>query len=423
MPPRLPVRLFLLLVIFFFIVLVFFTFWNPNRVETEQQQKKIPDEIVSSLANLNEAKTIKKAHGKPWFMKDGTELPEKHKGPLRLFPDQASGDRIVDQLMYVPEDYQGNNSPEKVILTYTRLSSWGQKSGSSSFNGCPVSRCSLTDDLRKATDADAILFKDRVVQPGVPRPSNQVWIIYHLESPYHTANIKFIDQINWTATYRRDSDIVAPYERWAYYKPTVHKKLQNRDYAANKTKKVAWFVSNCAAKNDRLTYAKELGKYITVDIYGACGSLECPKSSKKCFDILERDYKFYLSFENSNCRDYMTEKFFVNGLGKSVLPIVMGGRPEDYQRSAPEGSYIHVDDFAGPQELAAYLHKLDEDNALYNSYFKWKGTGEFINTFFWCRLCAMMHAPLEHRHYEDINDWWRGPGVCTNKPWRESWIV
>ena len=31
-----------------------------------------------------------------------------------------------------------------------------------------------------------------------------------------------------------------------------------------KTKKVAWFVSNCNARNKRLTYAKRIAKYIQV---------------------------------------------------------------------------------------------------------------------------------------------------------------
>ena len=53
-----------------------------------------------------------------------------------------------------------------------------------------------------------------------------------------------------------------------------------------------------------------------MDIYGACGSLKCPRSSAgACFDMLNTKYKFYLAFENSNCKHYITEKFFVNGLG------------------------------------------------------------------------------------------------------------
>lgn len=79
---------------------------------------------------------------------------------------------------------------------------------------------------------------------------------------------------------------------------------------------MAWFVSNCGARNGRLNYAKELQKHIGVDIYGSCGTKRCPRSqAKSCFDLLNKEYKFYLAFENSNCKDYITEKFFVNGLG------------------------------------------------------------------------------------------------------------
>ena len=110
--------------------------------------------------------------------------------------------------------------------------------------------------------------------------------------------------------------IVAPYERWQYYNEHTKQLPLTRNYAANKTRSVAWFVSNCGARNGRLKYAKELGKFIEVDIYGSCGTKQCPRSkSNDCFKMLEKDYRFYLAFENSNCKDYITEKFFVNGLG------------------------------------------------------------------------------------------------------------
>ena len=40
--------------------------------------------------------------------------------------------------------------------------------------------------------------------------------------------------------------------------------MKGVNVAANKTKAVAWFVSNCGARNGRLAYAKELQKYIQV---------------------------------------------------------------------------------------------------------------------------------------------------------------
>jgi len=50
---------------------------------------------------------------------------------------------------------------------------------------------------------------------------------------------------------------------------------------------------------------------VQVDIYGKCGQLSCPRSDdQRCLELLERDYKFYLSFENSNCDEYITEKFW-----------------------------------------------------------------------------------------------------------------
>ena len=38
-----------------------------------------------------------------------------------------------------------------------------------------------------------------------------------------------------------------------------------------------------------------------------------------------------------------------------LVPIVMGARPQDYERVAPYKSFIHVDDFEGPKELANFF--------------------------------------------------------------------
>lgn len=144
----------------------------------------------------------------------------------------------------------------------------------------------------------------------------QIWILFIVESAYYTDLNVNHDLINWTATYRHDSDIVMPYQRWAYYDPSVTRVEQfNRNYALNKTKQVAMIVSDCNTDNYReLLYARELNKYkISVDVYGDCDGLKKIESDK-FLQMLDQDYKFYLAFENSNCIDYVTEKFFVNGL-------------------------------------------------------------------------------------------------------------
>ena len=85
--------------------------------------------------------------------------------------------------------------------------------------------------------------------------------------------------------------------------------------------------------------------------------------------MVSKKYKYYLAFENSNCVDYITEKFW-DSLKHKLLPIVMGARVEDYQAVAPPNSFLHVDSFAGPEELAEHLKYLDENPRDYNKHFQ-----------------------------------------------------
>ena len=140
--------------------------------------------------------------------------------------------------------------------------------------------------------------------------------------------------------------------------------------------------------------------------------------------MLDRDYKFYLAFENANCKDYVSEKFFDQGLARNILPIVMGASEEEYSRRAPPRSFIHVDEFKSPAELAQYLLVLDKNDELYNSYFQWKGTGVVASFFyqFICEMCSRLNDEqfmATPSWYKDVNAWWSGPGVCTTGSWRD----
>lgn len=48
----------------------------------------------------------------------------------------------------------------------------------------------------------------------------------------------------------------------------------------------------------------------------------------------------------------------------------MGASEEEYRRAAPQHSFIHVNQFKGPKELAEYLHELDQNDEKYNEYFQ-----------------------------------------------------
>ena len=232
-------------------------------------------------------------------------------------------DRIEQQMSFVPRSVlrrkeEGREVLVKTILLLDGGLGWGKPLGSSTFqtDSCPVSACKLVEGSSWQQRADVVLTKQGSDLP-VERPPSQIWVLYMLESPYHTPLLDHLPpaSFNWTATYRHDSTIVTPYEKYVPFNASLQLRDPVKNYAEGKTKMVAWFVSNCGAPNGRSQYVQELSRYIQVDIYGSCGPLTCRRSEQdQCFVLLNTDYKFYLAFENSNCRDYITEKFFINGL-------------------------------------------------------------------------------------------------------------
>ena len=58
----------------------------------------------------------------------------------------------------------------------------------------------------------------------------------------------------------------------------------------------------------------------------------------------------------------------------------MGARLEDYTALAPPNSFIHVDQFSGPAELAAHLHLLGRDHDSYNAHLAWVDQGSIADT-------------------------------------------
>jgi len=104
---------------------------------------------------------------------------------------------------------------------------------------------------------------------------------------------------------------------------------------------------------------------------------------------------------------------------------VLGARKRDYEVKAPPHSFVHVEDFSGPWQLADYLHLLASNDTLYNEYFRWYEAGwSHVNTRYWCRLCALLHWRDDVDYvswYKDYNTWWNG--ACrqeANPPWFQS---
>lgn len=69
------------------------------------------------------------------------------------------------------------------------------------------------------------------------------------------------------------------------------------------------------------------------------------------------EHLFYLAFENSVCKDYITEKVY-SRLGE-FLPIVL--KRSILKDVLPDKAFIAADDFNSPKQLAGYLNYLKKN--------------------------------------------------------------
>ncbi|CAF1069251.1 unnamed protein product [Didymodactylos carnosus] len=153
--------------------------------------------------------------------------------------------------------------------------------------------------------------------------------------------------------------------------PTAIEYTKNLLSLKTKRKPILWIVSNCHTFSRREKYVELLKQHIDVDIYGKCGK-KCIDTT--CSNINMKQYYFYLSFENSRCSQYMTEKLWniLNDTTHRLVPIVMGAKKTDYDQIVPQKSFIHVDEFNSPEQLAKYLKYLMTNPKEYLAYLIWR---------------------------------------------------
>jgi alpha-1,3-fucosyltransferase len=309
-----------------------------------------------------------------------------------------------------------------------------------SLKRCSVAgnSCRLTTDRRQLDVSDAVVFHFRNKSfDRLPtcRRSNQGYVYLNFESAIRSRSDYPWGKIprnffNLTATYRLDSDLTGRTYGGYQFKPKKEFAIQHKSndwtnyYGINitsKTKIAAWFVSNCKTSINREGYVRELRNYIPVDVFGKC--LENPKSCLRerhaeCEAMLKRDYLFYLSFENSFCPDYVTEKLYT-AFETGTIPVVFGGA--NYSLFAPPHTYINARDFKTPKLLAEYLIHLRRNLDLYSRYFDWKGKFNLQSSSGWtCKLCQMLHADLRvtaAKSYEVIEKWFFDKQKCENYQW------
>ena len=182
-------------------------------------------------------------------------------------------DRIMSQINFIKfYAQQKRKRTLKIIVNVgDRLfMNWLNGPNVSVTDRCPIIDCWMTTNHSYSRDADALLiskFDTKKRRRYLPKPSRQVWIAHALEPPFH--NVIRIDPysvrglINWTASYRNDSTIPFRYYKMAPNVDATPGK-SNLNYAAGKTKLVAWLVSHCNVANYRKRYAQELSQFIQV---------------------------------------------------------------------------------------------------------------------------------------------------------------
>ncbi|TMS34638.1 hypothetical protein L596_002184 [Steinernema carpocapsae] len=133
--------------------------------------------------------------------------------------------------------------------------------------------------------------------------------------------------------------------------------------------------------------------------------------------MLDNDYYFYIAFENSVCKDYITEKLWNQGYQRNIIPIVL--KRSIVEPYVPPKSFVAVDDYATLEDLATELFRIMNDKALYVSYFEWRRSykvifldGEVHDTlerpWGFCQLCRLAHQePRPKLVMGDFNESWK----------------
>ena len=347
-----------------------------------------------------------------------------------------------------------------MILIYTSLNGrlpWpGLKTSQdfTQFNGqnCRETNCKLTYDKRDFTNSKVVIFRALTMPSRTEmlnlqqrRPKDQVWIYFTLENPIVTSymaphkNRRDLDNVfNWTMNYMRDSDIYHPY---GFYLPLNHSEFSppsSINHAKGKSRLAVWTCSGHGLfvneRKLRVLYVRQLRKHIPIDVYGKSAIyFHQPSLKEKCIKdkaygnpdcrSLLQNYKFFLAFENMNCEDYITEKYWCTPLELGLVPVVMGGA--DYKALAIPGSYINVMDFPSIKKLAEYLLFLDENDDEYNRYFEWKKYYKvggclrprvnMSNNYPWmCEVCAAANNhSLAKKTYRNIQDFYNPDKRCA----------
>ena len=321
-------------------------------------------------------------------------------------------------LLWLPHiNGHGNKEHYKECLTY-----------------CPA-KCEMTTDKTDIQNVDAIDYhlsnlwaefwkvgtRSTIEFPKYRR-SDQIWIVSNLEPPCHLwGDLKVFNGLfNWTRWYRFDATIP-----WTYgfshklneeQKDLAKERMRGRNIFKEKTNEIIGRVSHCQTQSGREKIIKEMLKHLAINWQGKCYGKPCGAFEKyqnitdvQCDNVLA-SHKFFIAFENSFCKDYVTEKYW-GAISRLQIPIV--NWKMDYSRLVIPGSYINIYDFKDVKTLTDYIKEVGRNETLYNSYFDWTTNYADYGICSPCEICKALHDKrMQPQVVEDLDGWVKDD-TCT----------
>lgn len=233
--------------------------------------------------------------------------------------------------------------------------------------------------------------------------SHQVWFVRATEvhaPPYRKrpiGDVRWLASMNYASHYGSNTDFpvdaIPGLKTWP---------IANKDLFRHKTHSILYMSSNCQTQSERDDFLRRASNFLDIDSVGSCmHNKDFPwrlkhfeedsegKSMRLSWQnygpgmraILEI-YRFRLVIINTLCVDYWADgdKIY-QSLEARTIPIYLGmPNSHDWDPGIAAGVHpamIHIQDFAGLQELAEFLHDLgaDTEEALVRRrrYFEYQG--------------------------------------------------
>ncbi|XP_028274032.1 alpha-(1,3)-fucosyltransferase 7 [Parambassis ranga] len=305
----------------------------------------------------------------------------------------------------------GNSRNVTILLWHWPFNRSLSLSGDICWDLYRIPHCRVVDQRSFFPLADVVVFHNREIiigQQKLPldllRPQGQRWAWMSLEAPAFNGKLRqFANIFNVTITYRRDADITVPYGELLPKDPEDH---LVKDIPQNKSLPVCWVVSNYRNSHKRSRVYRDLRATVPVKVYGRL--TKTPLLSTDLLPTISHCY-FYLAFENSVTKDYITEKLWRNAYQAGAVPVVVGPPLSDYNAVAPPHSFIHVDEFTSVKEMGEVLKQLVEDKKRYSEYFTWRQRWKVKLYTDWrerlCKICTQYNILPQHKVYSDLEAW------------------